>query len=132
MRIVWTQEALDRLSDIEDFISKDSPQRAARFINYLVQRGEGVSKNPRIGRTVPEISISHVKEIIAQKYRIVYPIQENRIEILKCVFCGGKMNHETLLSFMILMMITLLLRMYRRRYACDAVRRPTRRRLLTI
>ncbi len=98
MRVVWTHEALDRLSDIEDFISQDSPERAARFVNYLIQREwKGVSKNPRIGRMVPEISISHVREIIAQKYRIVYPIQENRIEIIKCVFCGGRMNHETLL-----------------------------------
>ncbi len=90
MRIVWTQEALDRLSDIEDFISKDSPQRAARFINYLVQRGEGVSKNPRIGRVVPEISNPDVREIIAKKYRIVYEIQENKIEILT-VFEGHKL-----------------------------------------
>jgi len=90
VRIVWTQEALDRLSDIEDFISKDSPQRAARFINYLVQRGEGVSKNPRIGRVVPEISNPDVREIIAKKYRIVYEIQENKIEILT-VFEGHKL-----------------------------------------
>ena len=90
MRVVRTQEALDRLSDIEDFISKDSPQRAARFINYLVQRGEGVSKNPRIGRVVPEISNPDVREIIAKKYRIVYEIQENKIEILT-VFEGHKL-----------------------------------------
>ncbi len=56
MKVVWTQEAFDKLSDIEDFISQDSPQRAAKFVNYLIQRGEGVSKNPRIGRIVPEIS----------------------------------------------------------------------------
>ena len=67
MRVVWTQEALDRLSDIENFISQDSPQRAARFVNYLIQRGEGVSKNPRIGRIVPEISNPNVREIIANK-----------------------------------------------------------------
>ncbi|MFQ5603922.1 MAG: type II toxin-antitoxin system RelE/ParE family toxin [bacterium] len=90
MRVVWTQEALDRLSDIEDFISQDSPQRAARFVNYLIQRGEGVSKNPRIGRIVPEISNPNVREIIANKYRIVYRIQENKIEILT-VFEGHKL-----------------------------------------
>jgi len=90
VRSLWTQEALDRLSDIEDFISQDSPQRAARFVNYLIQRGEGVSKNPRIGRIVPEISNPNVKMIIAQKCRIVYKIQENEIEILT-VFEGHKL-----------------------------------------
>ncbi len=90
MRVVWTREAMDRLSDIEDFISQDSPQRAARFVNYLIQRGEGVSKNPRIGRIVPEISNPDIREVIAKKYRIVYKIQENKIEILT-VFEGHKL-----------------------------------------
>ena len=64
-RIKWGSygrvRAMDRLSDIEDFISQDSPQRAARFVNYLIQRGEGVSKNPRIGRIVPEISNPNIR-----------------------------------------------------------------------
>ena len=90
MKVVWTQEALDRLSDIEDFISQDSPQRAATFVNYLIQRGEEVPKNPRIGRIVPEISNPNVREIIAKKYRIVYRIQKNTIEILT-VFEGHKL-----------------------------------------
>jgi len=90
VRVVWTHEALDRLSDIEEFISQDSPQRAARFVNYLIQIGEGVSKNPRIGRIVPEISNPNVREIIAKKYRIVYKIQENEIEILT-VYEGHKL-----------------------------------------
>ena len=90
MRVVWTQEALDKLSDIEDFISQDSPQSAAKFVNYLIQRGEGVSKNPRIGRIVPEISNPNIREVIAKKYRIVYKIQENKIEILT-VFEGHKL-----------------------------------------
>ena len=90
MRVVWTQEALNRLCDIEDFISQDNPQRAARFVNYLIQRGESVSENPRIGRIVPEISNPIVREMIAKKYRIVYRIQENKIEILS-VFEGHKL-----------------------------------------
>jgi len=90
VKVVWTQEALDRLFDIEDFISQDSPKRAARFVNYLIQRGEGVSKNPRIGRIVPEISNPNIREVIAKKYRIIYKIQENKIEILT-VFEGHKL-----------------------------------------
>jgi len=90
VKVVWTQEALDRLSDIEDFISQDSPQRAAKFVNYLIQRGEGVSKNHRIGRIVPEISNPNIREVIAKKYRIVYKIQENKIEILTA-FEGHKL-----------------------------------------
>ncbi|MFQ5865264.1 MAG: type II toxin-antitoxin system RelE/ParE family toxin [bacterium] len=76
MRVVWTQEALDRLSDIEDFISQDSPQRAARFVSYLIEKGESVSENPRIGRILPEISNPNIREIIAKKQSAKYRIDK--------------------------------------------------------
>lgn len=90
MRVIWTQEALGRLSDIENLISKDSTQRVMKFVNYLIERGESVSENVRIGRVVPEISNPDIREIIAKKYRIVYRIKEKTIEILT-VFEGHKL-----------------------------------------
>ncbi len=89
MTVVWTQEALNRLYEIKEFISQDNPRRAAKFVDYLIQRGESISQNPRIGRVVPEISNPSVREIIAKKYRIVYRIQKNEIQILT-VFEGHK------------------------------------------
>ena len=89
MTVVWTQEALNRLYETKEFISQDNPRRAAKFVDYLIQRGESISQNPRIGRVVPEISNSSVREIIAKKYRIVYRIQKNEIQILT-VFEGHK------------------------------------------
>ena len=82
MRVVWTDEALVRLTEIEEFIAQNSPQRAERFIDYLIQQGEQISQNPNIGRVVPEISNTEIREIIAKKYRIVYWLKKSRIEIL--------------------------------------------------
>ena len=89
MEVIWTKEALERLADIEEFIAKDSQKRAEKFINYLIERGESISRNPQIGRTVPEISNSEIREIIVKKYRIVYENMKNRIEILT-VFEGHR------------------------------------------
>lgn len=90
MRVVWTSEALERLTEIEEFIAQDSPQRAERFVDYLVEQGESTSENPNIGRVVPEISIPGIRELIAKKYRIVYRLKKNRIEILT-VFEGHRL-----------------------------------------
>ena len=90
MRVVWTNEALERLVEIEEFISQDSPERAERFVDYLVKRGESISQNPNIGRVVPEISNPEIREIIAKKYRIVYRLRKNRIEVLT-VFEGHRL-----------------------------------------
>jgi len=90
MRVIWSKESLHRLSEIEEFITQNNPKRAVRFINYLIERAESVSQNPQIGRIVPEISNQNIREILAKKYRIVYRITENRIEILT-VFEGHRL-----------------------------------------
>jgi len=90
MNVIWTREALNRLLEIEEFIAQDSPQRAESFVDYLIERGESVGRNPETGRVVAEISNPEIREIIARKYRIVYRIQNDRIEILT-VFEGHRL-----------------------------------------
>ena len=82
MKIIWTQEALDRLSEIEDYISKESPGRASKFIDQLIEHTSALSDQPCLGRTVPEIANPNVRELIFKNYRIVYRLYEERIEIL--------------------------------------------------
>jgi len=82
--------ALERLNEIEEFIAQDSPQRAERFVNYLIERGESISHNPWMGRIVPEISNPSIRELIVKRYRIVYRIKDNIIEILT-VFEGHRL-----------------------------------------
>ena len=81
MRVIWSRESLERLSEIEEFIARDSLERAKRFVDYLIGRAESLSQNPHIGRVVPEISKPEIREIIAKKYRIVYSVQGDAIVI---------------------------------------------------
>ncbi len=90
MTVIWTREALEKLSEIEKFIETDSPERAETFISYLIERGESISLNPKIGRMVPEILNPEIREIIVKKYRIVYRVKKEKIEILT-VFEGHRL-----------------------------------------
>jgi len=90
MQLLWTQEALDRLANIEEYISKDSPNRAINFVNYLIDQGETLKDHPKIGRIVPEVGNENIRELIAKKYRIIYRLSEKRIEILT-VFEGHRL-----------------------------------------
>jgi|SRR6266542_1209722 len=83
MKIKWTNEALEQLIEIEEFISKDSPERAAVFVDQLIGHAEdSLPDNPRMGRSVPEIANPDIRELIFRKYRIVYRLTESDIEIL--------------------------------------------------
>ena len=90
MKIKWTQEALDRLIEIEEYISKDSPSRAVQFMDQLIEHAEVLSDKPRIGRTIPELANPDIRELVFKKYRIVYRLKANCIEILT-VFEGHRL-----------------------------------------
>jgi toxin ParE1/3/4 len=91
MKIKWTHEALEKLIEIEDFISKDSPERAVRFVDQIIEHAEhALSDKPCMSRTVPEIANPEIKELIFKKYRIVYRLNKSNIEILT-VFEGHRL-----------------------------------------
>jgi len=90
MQIRWTREALERLTEIEEYISKDSPDRAISFVNYLIDQTEALEDHPRLGRVVPEVGNENIRELIARKYRIVYRVSEEGLDILT-VFEGHRL-----------------------------------------
>ncbi len=91
MKIRWTHEALEQLIEIEEFIAKDSPGRAASFVERIIEHVEdSLPENPRAGRIVPEIANPDIRELIFRSYRIVYRLTESTIEILS-VFEGHRL-----------------------------------------
>ena len=82
MKIRWTHEALNQLIEIEDYILKDSPARAIQFVNQLIEHAESISDKPRMDRVVPELANPDIRELIFKKYRTVYRLEKNYIEVL--------------------------------------------------
>ena len=89
MKIRWSHEAFERLIEIEEYISKDSRDRAMKFVDQLIEHADLLSDKPRMGRTVPELANPDIRELIFKRYRIVYRLKANCIEILT-VFEGHR------------------------------------------
>ncbi|MBW6512449.1 MAG: type II toxin-antitoxin system RelE/ParE family toxin [Desulfuromonadaceae bacterium] len=91
MSVTWSQEAGENLVDIEEFIARDSVERAVRIVDALIDHTEEIlADNPRSGRTVPETGSPDIRELIYRGYRIVYRLNGDRIEILT-VFEGHRL-----------------------------------------
>jgi len=90
MMLVWTKESLERLNEIGEYIGVNNPERAEKFVNYLIENAESILDSPNIGRMVPDFADTRIREIIVKKYRIVYRVKEKTIEILT-VFEGHKL-----------------------------------------
>jgi addiction module RelE/StbE family toxin len=72
--INWTEEALEDLRSIEDYISIDSEFYAVRFVDKLIKRVDGLRNHTHLGRVVPEFNSQEIRELIEQPYRIVYKL----------------------------------------------------------
>jgi len=53
-KVIWTARSLADMSDIGDFIAKNSPRYARMTIERFLETAKMIERNPRIGRRVPE------------------------------------------------------------------------------
>ena len=88
--IYWTDRALSDLEAIADYISRDNPRAAERWVMKLVSAAEDAAAMPRAGRRVPEVAPEDVREVLLRSYRVVYRVKSKRIEILT-VFEGHRL-----------------------------------------
>ena len=83
VKIVWTDQAIQDLNDIGEFIAKDSERYAREVIKTLFESMTIIESHPKAGRIVPEYNVDHLRELIRGSYRLVYRIAEKyRIDIL--------------------------------------------------
>ncbi len=82
MKIIWSPLAIERASEIAEYIAQDKPAAAEKWIDTVFAKVEILSSTPEIGRIVPEIRNSQFRELIYGNYRIIYRIEEKRISIL--------------------------------------------------
>jgi addiction module RelE/StbE family toxin len=82
MKIVWTPLAIERASEIADYIAQDKPSAAENWINTVFSKVEKLKSAPEIGRLVPEIRNNQFRELIYGNYRIIYRIEKKQISIL--------------------------------------------------
>jgi len=82
MTVLWTARSRQDITDIHNFIAKDSTSAAARFIDKIIQLVSILETSLRAGRIVPELRQEATRELIQGNYRIVYTIQKDTIYIV--------------------------------------------------
>jgi len=97
VEVRWTQQAVDDLEAIADFIAADSPQYASLFIIDVLAAVERLTSFPNSGRVVPEISDPVIREIVFGSYRIIYRVKDNLVELLT-VYHGARLLDPSILK----------------------------------
>ena len=89
LKIFWTENAIQDLLSIKEFISQDSVKRAEQWVLELYAAGEGLDNLSHRGRIVPEFNQDNLRELLIENYRLVYRIKPTVIEIIT-VFEGHR------------------------------------------
>jgi plasmid stabilization system protein ParE len=79
----WTNNALDDLEAICQYIARSSPAAAAHLALSVFEAVEQLQSFPRMGRGVPDVMPDHVRELVLENYLIGYRVvSEDAVEIL--------------------------------------------------
>jgi toxin ParE1/3/4 len=82
MKVNWTRKGRQRLQQLYDHIADDQPDNALRFIDLLTRRVEMLAEHPRSGTVVSKYARDDIREIYEGRYRIIYRILADQIDIL--------------------------------------------------
>lgn len=86
----WTEQAVEDLEAIRDYVARDSEHYAALLVERLIGSLAQVVVFPEIGRIVPEYGRADLRELIRGSYRIVYRLHGGQAEVLT-VFHGARL-----------------------------------------
>jgi addiction module RelE/StbE family toxin len=83
VKIVWTEQALNDLVNIAEFIRRDSEKYARITVRKLRERVWQLKLFPYSGRELTELDNKETREIILGNYRIIYKIiSSQQIDVL--------------------------------------------------
>ncbi len=88
----WSGPAKKDLRRIFDYIAKDSVYYASSVTQTIVDKSESLNDFPQMGRIVPEIGESNVREIFIYSYRLIYESSGEDIHVLAIIH--GKQDLE--------------------------------------
>jgi toxin ParE1/3/4 len=84
-------QAKSELEAIGDHIAEDSPTNAERFIGQLTGKFVALGRNPRIGRTRPELR-TELRSFPYGAYLILYRIIDDGVEIVRVVHAARNLD----------------------------------------
>ena len=93
-KVIWSPVALEDIKSIYDYIAKDSPDRAAIFIERLIETTTRLEEFPYTGHIIAEIDNEACREIIYGSYRVMYEIKFDAVRISSIVHSARDWKSE--------------------------------------
>ena len=84
MKLRFRPDALADLREIYDYIADDNPIKAGEFIETIRKKCRLIAKQPKIGRSRPELHLD-LRSFPIKSYVIFYRILTDTVEIVNII-----------------------------------------------
>jgi toxin ParE1/3/4 len=91
VKVIWTGRSLKDLQEIAEYISNDSATYAKLTIEKLIDTAKLIETSQLIGRIVPEVNQSDIRELITGHYRIIYQTVEKEYAYILTVHHSSRL-----------------------------------------
>lgn len=88
--LVWSPEAIEDVQSIAAYIERDSSWYARAVASRIIQTAEALPDFPELGRVVPEIGDSSIRERFVYSYRLIYRVEAGQI-LVAAVIHGSRL-----------------------------------------
>ena len=85
VEIRWSPIATDDYESIIRYYEKTAPKFAQNLAKKIIFIIENLIQFPKMGRLVPELENTEIREIIYRNFRIIYRLHENLLEIARII-----------------------------------------------
>ena len=82
VRLIWTDEALDGLNQIAEYIAVSNTQAAKKLVQTVFEKVSRVGRVPESGRVPLELSVSRYREVVVSPCRVFYKIDGDQVFVL--------------------------------------------------
>ena len=87
--VIWTDQAINDLMAIKEYIAQSAPMTAERFCLKLLDAPDRLQRFPLSGQVVPEFGVESIREISFHGHRIIYQVSEGACYI-RAVIHGSR------------------------------------------
>lgn len=81
-RVIWTLQARDALNEALEYIALDSPASAQQLLTDCLGAAASLAELSERGQVVEETSRPEVRQLLVQRYRLLYEVHNAEVHIL--------------------------------------------------
>jgi len=82
LKLVWSDLAIQRAEEAAEFIARDKPEAARKWLEGLFRSVDRLQNFPESGHVLPEVGLPEYREIAYRSHRVIYKLHESTIVVL--------------------------------------------------